>query len=424
MAAFDRDLGTAWQAAPDDKQPSITIGLPESRTLRGIRLVNRDGLNASSPLELQVQAGGELFTGFTDQRGLFRFNPVEADEVEVTFLSGNQVRIAIRLGRVRTSPRGVSEVALIGADDLRRALPMDEQLSLPCGIGPDVVIDGDTVSRTSVSGRVEDFMRGRTLNAQACSEPMTIPAGEHRVEVVSSTAFQPLVAAFAPEQEYGPTGRPESPSIQTWDATKRTAELPQSDQNRVLELAENFNPGWSATVGDQALAPLRVDGWKQAFVVPAGVSGPTTITFAPNSTYRWGLLAGLVGVLVVLGLALRPPRTVSTAATSVRALPRVLTVLVGLAVVLVLGPWGLLAWAVATLLVRRLNLPVVAFVAVTVAVLLSAVAGVRPASVVVVLQGCALATALAALAWAAQRDRTGASADGATSGSSAAPDVR
>ncbi len=298
LAAFDRDLGTAWQAAPDDKQPSITIGLPESRTLRGIRLVNRDGLNASSPLELQVRAGGELFTGFTDQRGLFRFNPVETDEVEVTFLSGNQVRSRSELGET-SLPVGVSEIALIGADDLRRELPKDEQVFLPCGVGPDVVIDGDTTSRTSVSGRVEDFMRGRTLDALACSEPVAIPAGEHRVEVRSSKAFQPLVAAFAPEQEYGPTGRPESPSIQTWDATKRTADLPPSDKDRVLELAENFNPGWSAEVGDQSLTPLRVDGWKQAFVVPAGVSGPAMITFAPNSTYRWGLLAGLIGVLVV-----------------------------------------------------------------------------------------------------------------------------
>ncbi len=98
--------------------------------------------------------------------------------------------------------------------------------------------------------------------------------------------------------------------------------------------------------------------------------------------------------------------------------------LVGLAVVLVLGPWGLLAWSIAALLVRRLNLPVVAFTAVTVAVLLSAVAGVRPGPVVVVLQGCALATALAALAWAARGDGTKASANGVTSGSSAAPDVR
>lgn len=320
---------------------------------------------------------------------------------------------------------GVSEIALIGADDLRRELPMDEQLSLPCGVGPDVVIDGETASSTSVSGRVEDFLRGRTLNAQACSAPVTIPAGEHRVEVRSSKAFQPLVAAFAPEQEYSPTGRPESPAIQTWDATRRTADLPPSDQDRVLELAENFNPGWSATAGDQSLAPLRVDGWKQAFVVPAGVSGPAAITFAPNSTYRWGLLAGLIGVLVVVGLALRPPRTVASAGTSVRALPRVLTVLVGLAVVMVLGPWGLLAWSVAALVVRRFNLPVVAFSAVTVAVLLSAVAGVRPASAVIVLQGCALATALAALAWAARRDQARPTAeDDATNGSNAARDVR
>lgn len=45
LSAFDRELGTAWQAAPTDPQPALTLTLPQARTLRGIRLVNRVGLS-------------------------------------------------------------------------------------------------------------------------------------------------------------------------------------------------------------------------------------------------------------------------------------------------------------------------------------------------------------------------------------------
>ena len=129
LSAFDRRLGTAWQAAPEDSRPSITITLPEAREMRGIRLVNRQGLNASYPLELQVEAGGESYTGFTDNRGLFRFDPVTSDTITVRFLTANQVRSRSDLGEL-SLPVGVSEIGLIGADDLRRVLPSDALVTL------------------------------------------------------------------------------------------------------------------------------------------------------------------------------------------------------------------------------------------------------------------------------------------------------
>jgi arabinofuranan 3-O-arabinosyltransferase len=423
LAAFDRDIGTAWQAAPDDKKPSISVTLPELRTLRGIRLVNRQSLNASSPLQIQVEAGGELFTGFTDQRGLFRFDAVKTDQFKLTFLSGNQIRSRSELGE-KALPLGVSEIALIGADDLRRELPADEVVSLPCGTGPDVLIDGQTVSRTSVSARVEDLVRGETLPAQVCSDPVTIPAGEHRLSVRSSTGYQPLLALFAQDDLFGPTGRPESPSIMNWDATQRQVDVPASDETRILEIAENYNAGWTARAGSVELEPTRVDGWKQAFVVPAGIGGPTDISFAPSTTYRWGLLIGLIGVLAVVAFAVRPPRLDPTPPVGGRTMPRLLAAMVGAAVLLVLGPWGLLVWGAGVLLMRRVSLPVVAFAGVSSAVLLSAAAGVRPASPVVALQGSALAIALAAVALAALRGISTETAHGGRNGSNAEPDAR
>lgn len=422
LAAFDRRLGTAWQAAPEDKQPAITIRLPQSRTLRGIRLVNRQGVNVSSPLELQVQVGEQTHQGFTDTRGLFRFDPVVADQLTVRVLSANQVRSRSELGELGL-PVGVSEIALIGADDLRQPLPMAAEVSLPCGTGPTVEIDGEVVARTAVSARVEQFVNGEVLSARVCGGAVTLPAGQHSIVVRSSEAFQPLTALFASPGLYEPTGRPESPDVLTWAATSRTVDVPVADDARILELAENFSPGWTARAGEHILQPVRVEGWKQAFVLPEGVSGPVEIRFGPDGIYRWGLLAGLLAALCVACVAVRPPVPRGHPPTAPRSLPRFLAVLLGVGVLLTLGPWGLLAFGVSALVLRKSALPVVAFVAVLVAAVVSALAGVRPASGASVLQGCALAVAWATVLLAGRTPAREAASD-ATSASTAAPDAR
>ncbi|MBK6763712.1 MAG: DUF3367 domain-containing protein [Micrococcales bacterium] len=418
ISAFDRRLGTTWQAAPEDKQPAITITLPQARMLRGIRLVNRPGVNASSPLELQVEAGGVTNQGFTDERGLFRFDPVNTDSVTVRFLTANQVRSRSELGEI-SLPIGVSEIGLLGGDDLRRPLPADAMVTLPCGSGPSIEVDGERVATTSVSARVAEFVDGGSLPAQLCSPRVVLPAGQHELAVRSSQAFQPVVALFAEQSLYGPTGRPESPQVDTWSDTRRVVDLSEADEDRILEMAENFNPGWTATAGDQGLRAVRVDGWKQAFVVPAGISGPVDITFAPDRTYRFGLLTGLLTALVVVLVALRPPRLRVRAAAGTRALPRVLLGLVVLGVLLTLGPWGLAAFGAAVLVVRRRSLPWVTFTGVFIAAVLAALVGIRPGSAVTVLQGIALAVAWAGIALA------GFGATSATSSaSSSVPDAR
>ncbi len=423
IAAFDRQLGTTWQAAPEDPQPEVTITLPQVRDLRGIRLVNRQGVNASSPLELQVQAGDRTFQGFTDTRGLFRFDPVTTDTVTVRFLSANQIRSRSELGEL-SLPVGVSEIGLLGADDLRRPVPADAVIELPCGTGPDILVDGEVTSRTSVTARAEQFMNGETLAATACGSPVTIPAGQHQVAVRSSGQFRPVLAAFSDERAFGPTGRPQSPDIEEWSATHRVVGVAEQAQPQVLEIAENFNPGWRADVAGVELQSVRVDGWKQGFLVPAGAGGQVSVDYAPDSTYRWGLAIGLLAALAVVYLAVRPPALRVRPSVASRPLRHLVAALVGIGVLLTMGPWGALALGVGLVLVRRLPLSVVAFISVTVAVVLAAIAGIRPGSAVVVLQGLALALAWAAVLWAGWRGPDEARPVAMGNVSSAAPDAR
>ncbi len=402
-AAFDRSIATAWQAAADDEEPALTITLPEQRTVRGLRLVNRPGLNASSPLKVRVSAGDRQFSGYTDNRGLFRFDPVTTNRIRITFVTANQVRSRSALGET-ILPVGVSEVALIGADDLRQPVPDDALVTLPCGTGPDIEVDGHLAMQTSVTGRVEQFRDGALLAAEPCGSGLDLAAGKHELDVVSSQTFQPMTAFFPPPGYLGPTGRPVSPEVTTWDDTHRVLQVAAAAEPRVLEVTENFNPGWTATAGGKSLQPVRVDGWKQAYVLPAGVGGEVTLEFAPDAGYRAGLLAGLLAVLAVVVLAVRPPRQPQLPAVGSRALPRVTAALIAVGVTLTLGLPGLAVLLVAALALRRASLPAVAFLGVMVAVVVAVVAGVRPEGWPSVVEGCALA-----LAWAAVLRSGGAS---------------
>jgi arabinofuranan 3-O-arabinosyltransferase len=69
---------------------------------------------------------------------------------------------------------------------------------------------------------------------------------------------------------------------------------------------ENFNEGWQARIdgGDSPLEPVRLEGWKQAWVLPEGSAGTVTLTYTPDALYHRVLAAGgaLAALLVVLAL--------------------------------------------------------------------------------------------------------------------------
>jgi arabinofuranan 3-O-arabinosyltransferase len=73
-----------------------------------------------------------------------------------------------------------------------------------------------------------------------------------------------------------------------------------------LQVNENFNAGWRAVIDGRALQPVQLDGWKQAWVLPAGTSGVVTLTYPPARTYHAAVAAGLVVLLLCLAASLLP----------------------------------------------------------------------------------------------------------------------
>ena len=70
-----------------------------------------------------------------------------------------------------------------------------------------------------------------------------------------------------------------------------------------LELHQNANSGWVATLGGKTLTPVKLDGWQQAYVVPAGAGGVITLRFAPVRFYHAWIILSAAGALALLALA-------------------------------------------------------------------------------------------------------------------------
>jgi arabinofuranan 3-O-arabinosyltransferase len=73
-----------------------------------------------------------------------------------------------------------------------------------------------------------------------------------------------------------------------------------------LVVNENFNPGWRAVADGRQLRAVRLDGWKQAWLLPAGTAGVVTLTYLPNAIYQGAILAGLSALALALFVAAGP----------------------------------------------------------------------------------------------------------------------
>jgi arabinofuranan 3-O-arabinosyltransferase len=91
----------------------------------------------------------------------------------------------------------------------------------------------------------------------------------------------------------------------TWQADSRSLRIGPGAES-YLEIHENFNTGWSATLNGRPLTPVRLDGWQQAFIVPAGQDGVIRLSYGSATVYHAGLIASALALLVLVLLAAGP----------------------------------------------------------------------------------------------------------------------
>lgn len=328
----DSDRRTAWSPSPSDESPSVTLTLEKATRVEGIRVQARNDWAKKASPAVVIDVDGHEVTRRLPEHGVLTIPPTTGRRITLTFVG------VPGEGRAAMGSLELEEVELVG-DPFQ---PPPDQFAAECGSGPRVTVDGHPVttsaraSRAAVLG-LEDF------TWSAC-EPVTLSdAKTHRVEVESWRKLAPRTVVITDTPGRPSATAPLAVGHERVSATLLRAAVSAAAEPRLLVMAENANGGWQARIGGTALEPQVVDGRRQGFVVPADLSGRMSIEFAPDRTYRWGLLLGALLSLGVVVLALWPDRgrrRLGAEPSAVAARPWVVFSLVILVGGLLAGPAG------------------------------------------------------------------------------------
>ncbi|OBG80679.1 hypothetical protein A5699_10505 [Mycobacterium sp. E802] len=321
-AATDGDPRTSWTAPQRVVQfkapPTLTLKLPAPAEVGALRIDPGTTQPPAHPTLVAIDLGDGPQMHKLPAEGeaaTVTLKPRTTDTITVSLLGWNDIIDRTSLGFDQLKPPGLAELTAIdvagkpiAAADA--AANRQRAVSLPCGQGPIIGVAGQFI-QTSVRTTVGALLDGDPIPAHPCrTDPVTLPAGQQELLVSPGAAFVVdgivLNTPAAVELSTATTTPVDTP---VWSPDRREVQVPASATARVLVVPESVNPGWTARGADGTeLTPVKVNGWQQGWVIPAGDAGPVTLTFPSNTPYRIGLIAGLALLPVLALLALWPAR--------------------------------------------------------------------------------------------------------------------
>jgi arabinofuranan 3-O-arabinosyltransferase len=310
-AAFDGRPGTSWVADPADQNPTIELRWTGARTLDSLSF-DRSTLDAANaPLSVQLRAGDQVRNVTLRDGGTSAsFEPLTSDNVRITLRSADRLAFG---GSAGQNPSGLG--VAVGVGELRIPALADlltgaaEELGgAACGLGPPLEVDGKRYD-TQVFGSTSGTAEFRQLQVLPCGkladEGLPLGAGEHRVRALPTAEFVVQDLTLRPLATPPPTIRGRTLDVVHWEPALRRVQVGDGPES-YLTVPENANAGWVATLEGRTLARARVDGWQQAWVLPAGAHGTVELRFVPDHTYRTGLALGGAAAAALLLAALLP----------------------------------------------------------------------------------------------------------------------
>ncbi|MET8679395.1 alpha-(1-_3)-arabinofuranosyltransferase family protein [Streptomyces sp. NPDC004647] len=310
----DGDLTTAWIAGD---RPVIHLRWPGKKRIGEIVFAAAGGVS-TRPEEVLISSPDGAATAGVDKNGQTRFEPITTDRLDITVSRTAPLTVHNPIADSQLQlPVGLSEVYVPALDDLRVKRPdPDEKFSVPCGEGPPLAVDG-TLHATKASGHVRDLTDRRPVDVELCAGEarggsLELAAGRHRVEAGDAGPLA-LTDVTLSRGEPRPAGAA-SRSVQAtdWRGDRRAVTV-GAGEAAYLQTYENAGEGWTATLGGKELTPLRIDGWQQAWLIPAGQGGTVKLEYEPALLYEAGLIGGAVGVAALVALALIRRRSASGA---------------------------------------------------------------------------------------------------------------
>jgi arabinofuranan 3-O-arabinosyltransferase len=282
-SAFDGDPATTWVASSADRSPTLTINWGYARTIGRVKIARPPG--ASGPAQLLIIGSRGQARGATlGAGGVVTFKPMKTTSLRLIF---TPVR----------APLEVSDVTIPGVPFITTpTVPFQ----LPCGLGPQLEVNGITVP-TKVSGTFTELLNEQPMPFTACSRA-GLTAGANQVTEPQTDSFSVQDVVLEGKPLPARASAPVAATIVSWTSSQRKLRVAAATRS-YLVVNENFNPGWRAVAGGRTLAPVRLDGWKQAWALPAGTTGVVTLTYQPESLYRDAVAGGLAALAVVLLMA-------------------------------------------------------------------------------------------------------------------------
>jgi len=306
--AYDGDPGTDWLSARGQTSPSLTLRWGSERTISRLQ-VKAATASSRTPTRAVVEADGKRREVDLSGGSLGFFAPLRTDEVTITFPMPEAT------GANAVLPVGVGDLVIVGLERLTYAPDRTAKTGAECGLGPEILLDGQTV-RSRVVGTLGDVIDGDPLRLEPCGRA-ELAAGDHSLMVSSTDRFVPTAFSLAVpsvDLDEAPVGL-RTTEIRTWDATDRSVLVGPGDE-ALLRIPENLNAGWRATLDGTVLEQTAIDGWQQAYRIPAGEGGVVHLVYTPDGPYRLMLLLGAVAagllLLITLRVRFRERRRVAT----------------------------------------------------------------------------------------------------------------
>ncbi|WP_170981426.1 alpha-(1-_3)-arabinofuranosyltransferase domain-containing protein [Nocardioides dongxiaopingii] len=313
--AFDADPRTFWAAAKGDPRPTLRLRWGPRRTI--------DSITVTAPAGTAVAPTGALVSGGSGPAQQVTFDV--AGRADLDPITSRRLRIRLDPAPADVdAPLGVAELGIGGLDDQRYRLDRDLPTGSICGIGPELEIDGETYP-TTVVGTLGQVIDGTPMPLASCDGPIELDAGAHDVRITATEQFAASELTLRPA-EATTTAAParRDVDVRSWTSNARSVEVGPGAEALLL-VPENVNDGWVAELDGERLDAVRVDGWKQGYVLPEGDGGRVTLTYGPNRLYQAALaLGGLLALLLVAGAVVatrREDRGVTSWPDPARAVP-------------------------------------------------------------------------------------------------------
>jgi arabinofuranan 3-O-arabinosyltransferase len=306
---FDGQAGTSWVADTQTAKISMIWHVKTKLDKLKIEFAS-DVVPASRPDEV-------ILTSSDGTRKL----PVPATAsafATLTFATLDTDNLYVTLVGSGSDPVGLDELSFpaLSRYTIPSEPPVAQSFTAGCRYGPTITVD-KTVYQTSVQGTYGDLEDLKPLTLVLCtrSADLTLPSGTHHllsapgrfppgISAVQTPSHSPFdvdwLTLSTPNEVSNLPIR--TVSLKAWGDDDRTLSIGPGAASYV-EMHQNYDAGWVATLGGKWLQPIELDGWQQGFVVPAGAGGLVDMTFAPAKAYLAGLAVGAAGVVVLVVLA-------------------------------------------------------------------------------------------------------------------------